>query len=208
MTAIDHCRSLLVTIALVALVPSQDLLAQSSRRTVEATSVAQQVFDAFRVRNWKAVAELVHPEALTQFRINQIQLARSLEGVPLPNNSAHGFNLGILGFARVYSLPDLEGLGDAELLERWLEGHAQNGDSLGDHPPMVATRKIVGAVTEGDSLVHVVYWLRYELAGRGYSETATVLVAKRFSTGWLVLLNEDIAALTGYSEFDTMNWPR
>jgi hypothetical protein len=104
-----------------------------------------------------------------------------------------------MGFASVQTLEELEALTPEEAFARWLEGHELKSENYDDGRPPVALRTILGAVTEGDSIVHVVYRIHTDVGRYGRTNETEVMTAKRDPAGWRVLINKDLS-MVGYIE--------
>jgi hypothetical protein len=163
-----------------------------------APSPARQVVEkAFRLRNsgaWNELITLVHPEALKQFRARQLEFA----GFDERAKAERGSDAANPSFLKiVYDVNDrasLEALSSEEMLKRWLNtsyGKPEGRDSVA---APTSSQKILGEVSEGDSVVHVVFREFYPEvteAGKTYPATNGVrfITVKRTGGRWKILLN-------------------
>jgi hypothetical protein len=168
----------------------------------DATAVVARVFQDFEAGRWAEVAALVHRDGLKQFHTQQLQMAQAWQHMPAelaPPPREGRRNPGVMGFARVETLQELEALSPEEAFARWLEGHELKPENYDDGRPPLALRTILGAVAEGDSVVHVVYRIHTDVGRYGRTNETEVMTAKRSPAGWRVLINKDLS-MVGYVE--------
>ena len=196
-----RARPILLTGALSAL-----LTGMASSQTP--TQAVQAAFDAYRRSDWPALASLVHPDALTAFRIAQLgsavgfSLARS-------DPQMRGRNIGITPadfvgddaikkaegiqvaeFPGKPTIGELARLSPREFFARWCQAAVQDNK----RGPWLASqrvgRQIIGEILENDTLAHVMYRIQVEsirLAGK-----VEVMSLKKADGRWLILLNDDV----------------
>jgi hypothetical protein len=172
-----------------------------SPSVTEASAIVSRVLRDFEAGRWADVAALIHRDGLNQFFTQQLQMAHAWEQMPAdlaPPGLEDRRNPALMGFARVETVQALEALSAEEAFARWLEGHEMKPQNYDGRPP-VALRTILGAVTEGDSVVHVVYRIHTDVGRYGRTNETEVITAKRDSVGWRVLLNRDLSMI-GYVE--------
>lgn len=185
--------------------------AQQSPAQTPATVVGA-AFSALASQRWSDVAALVHPEALRQFREEQLHFAtewhdaRTSEPVGDTasraareylarqwNEAMSSRDPETVGFARVKSLEELRALSPSEIFARWLEGHHPRPQ---DYPGGVAPtwiRTVVGTIAETDSMAHVVYRVQVNRGGRLAPAEMEVVTLRHSAGAWRIVLNDDLA---------------
>jgi hypothetical protein len=168
-----------------------------------APSPARQVVEnAFRLRDtgaWGELVALVHPEALQKFRAEQLDIARFEELAAAEravDSESHPSFLKI-----VYDVKDrtaLEALTSEEMLKRWLRTTYEKPESRDSVAAPTSTQRILGEVTEGDSVVHVIFREFYPAVTEGgekfpATDGVRLITVKRVGGRWKILLNGGIA---------------
>jgi hypothetical protein len=167
----------------------------------EANAVVRTAFLAYEARRWDEFAAVVHPDALTEFRSQQLTMAEMWEAHFAELNEARqrsktDSSLGnpiLRLFARVKTLAELRALSQQAFLARYLEARSPKANPRDpDYQPPTATREIIGEVPETQDLVHVVY--RVRTVGRyGRTESIEVIPVKRAAIGWQLMLNPELS---------------
>lgn len=206
-------RALLACVA-ISLHPNEQLMAQ--RPGVDAPeAVVRAAFAAYEAKQWSDFAALVHPDALDEFRKQQLLMAKAWEHRPrmaevrdstMPAAVAEYFdrmqdkigarigNPALRSFARVKTLEELEALTPQEFLARYLEATSPKPNPEDPmYQPPVAKREIIGDVREDADQVHVVYRVRTDVGRYGRTEQVEVLPVRRAGTAWRIMLNNDLS---------------
>ena len=182
-------------------------------------AVVRTAFAAYEAKQWSRFAALVHPDALTEFRKQHLEMAEAWEhrprlsevrDTPMPADVAEYFdkmqdemrgrvgNPALLEFARVKTLDELKAFSLQEFLARYLEASTPKPNQKDpEYQPPVSEREVIGSVTERATLVHVVYRVRTDVGRYGRTEEVAVLPVRRSSSGWQIMLNSDLS-FTGY----------
>lgn len=159
-------------------------VAASPSRSVADTESAQQVtmrfIDAMRANDWKSLAALMHPAALSQMR--------EFLSVLLEAPNADPIRRELLG---VSSAAEAKALSDTAMFESLLRVTAKSPE-LGD-AFRSAKAQILGQVNEGPDTAHVVYRMQIILEGTPVT-TMDVISLGRSPAGWRGLLKGDMAA--------------
>ena len=140
--------------------------------------------------DYRTVASFADDDALARFKRSQLEVARLEERVRT-DPSRHGRPRYLEGYA-VRSLDELEHFPSIELLERYLANQHGNG---GNGPFFKGRRSILGVVSEGGDLAHVVVRLEWDAAhekdfGPWLQDPLLDVVSVRKSArGWRLLLN-------------------
>jgi hypothetical protein len=196
----DAVRVILVASALFSSHP-QSMNAQHPAAT-NPIAVVRAAFGAYEAKQWSEFAALVHPDALTYFRSDQLEAAdvwetHSAEMNEMRQRSATKADLGnpiLRQFAGVKTLNELRALSPQVLLARYLEARSPKANSRDpDYQPPIATREIIGEVTESPDLVHVVYRRRTDVGRYGRTESVEVIPVKRSADGWQLMLNKELS---------------
>lgn len=176
-------------------------------------TVVRAAFSALASQRWSDVAALVHPEALRQFRQEQLHFAtewhdaRTQEPVgdstdPRAvreylakqwNEAMSSRDPETVGFARVKSLEELRALNPSEIFARWLEGHHPRPQDYAGGVAPTWIRTVVGTIAETDSMAHVVYRVQVELGGRLAPAEMEVVTLRHIAGAWRIVLNDDLA---------------
>jgi hypothetical protein len=170
--------------------------------SAEPSAVVRTAFLAYEARRWNEFAALVHPDALTEFRSQQLTMAEMWEAHSTELNEARqrsktdpGLGNPILRlFAGVKTLAELRALSQQAFLARYLEARSPKANPRDpDYQPPTATRDIIGDVPETQDLVHVVYRVRTDVARYGRTESIEVIPVKRAASGWELMLNPELS---------------
>jgi hypothetical protein len=152
---------------------------------------ARAAFSALEARDWRALAALVDPRALAEFREDFLQ---PLEQFDSTGERASALNpereLGP-SFAGVRSLAALRALPATDLYARDMAGQWRFVGEAFVRSARV-TRAVVGTVAEGDSTAHVVYRLRVARGTRRPNSVAQVITARRVAGAWRLVPNADL----------------
>jgi hypothetical protein len=145
-------------------------------------AVARRAADATSRADWKAFAELMHPAALADFR-RMFREIVALEGAAELRKSFFG----------IESVAEFDALTDAGTFEALMKGLAANvpgvAEALGS-----MSMEVVGVLSEGDELAHVVYRTGASIENLTISKTA-VMTLRRHDGQWRMLLNGAIEGL-------------
>jgi len=170
--------------------------------------VVRAAFGAYEARQWSEFAALVHPDALTRFRSEQLETADvweahadEINAVRQRSPATLGRGNPILGqFAGVKTLNELRALSPQMLLARFLEARSPKANPADpDYQPPISTREIIGEVAETPDLVHVVYRVHTDVGRYGRTESVEVVPVKRSADGWRLMLNGELTYSTSMS---------
>ena len=170
--------------------------------SAEPNVVVRTDFLAYEARLWDGFAALVHPDALTEFRSQQLTIAEMWEAHSAELNEAQqrsktdsGLGNPVLRmFAGVKTLAELRALSQQAFLARYLEARSPKANPRDpDYQPPTATREIIGEVPETQDLVHVVYRVRTDVGRYGRTESIEVIPVKRAASGWQLMLNPELS---------------
>lgn len=158
-------------------------------------SVVQAVVDALEEGRLAEILPMIDPAELPRWRRRTLSMLRHAEAEPE--------GAAVLAEWGVALLPELEGLSDADLFERWLRAFSLEARMrigfLPDHvpPPPRIRRTVLGGVREGDSLAHVLY--REAAAGPG-AQPGSVRIAtlRRTGAGWRLGMDYDLLGYTAW----------
>jgi hypothetical protein len=150
--------------------------AQTSQERPE--TVAKAYFAAMQAGDWAKCASLMHPEALGSMK-------RSFAAVISADKSGEAAKT-LFGLK---SSAEFAQLGEAAVFERLMTFITQ---AVPDMKTALAasTTTVLGQVTEGPDLVHIVYRSQLKLAGAEINE-AELISFKRHGTSWRALLTSD-----------------
>ena len=174
----------------------------------------QAAFGAATLRDWRGLADLVHPDALGSLRQESLglmilmteerQAGQQASGGYNPGEVVIEEHLGRVGhesasqFTHNPTLAELAALSPADFFVRWCEAVYGPGPQRNEVREVVGLeRRMIGEVTEADSLAHVLYRresrhvdmgeLKIDLPGR-----VMVMPLKRVGGRWLLLFNDDL----------------
>jgi hypothetical protein len=162
----------------------------------------QAAFAAFELSDWQALAATVHPDRLASFQREVLAYLVGWAGSKDARaQAAHGGNM---FFAFTYDdslLPEaLPAVANVKIpifpRESTIGELAKatyGGDTELGKDTSAFRRDVIGQVTEGDTLAHVLYRPR-GLARR--AEQVERMPVKRFGDGWGLLLNQDIGSIS------------
>jgi hypothetical protein len=174
-------RHLVSGIALAVLLLVAPLHAQArSLATPEAAATAFTV--ALRTQQYADAAALMHPDALARFRAIFLPLATHDKGAELRQQM---FGAG--------SVDELAALDDVALFERFLRSVM----SLAPEFQTIlgaAEADMLGHVSEGPELAHVVYRIRLTVEGMAVTKL-DVITLRKSGAEWRALLKGDIEAM-------------
>ena len=209
----------------VILMPHRGLLLAQHPALDTPQAVVRAAFSAYESKHWSDFAALVDPGALAEFRKQQLTMAEGWEQFPrmaavrdstMPAAVAEYFdkmhddmaarfgNPLLREFARVKSLDELKALSLQEFLARYLEANSPKPDSTDPHyQPPVTKREIIGEVKETSDLIHVVYRVRTDVGRYGRTEEIGVIPVRRDTTGWRIMLNDDLSFTGSLRTFGT-----
>jgi len=169
--------------------------------SAEPSAIVRTAFLAYGARRWNEFAALVHPDALTEFRSQQLTIAEMLEAHSTELNEARqrskpdpGLGNPIVRlFAGVKTLAALRALSQQAFLARYLEVRSPKANPRDpDYQPPTATREIIGEVPETQDLAHVVYRVRTD-SRYGRTESIEVIPVMRAASGWQLMLNRELS---------------
>ena len=165
--------ALITTISLVA----APAAAQTPNDSPEAA--AQRYVNAMQTRQWAAMADLMHPEALAKFRAMFSPIVRSRKAAAVREQLFGG------------ATPQhLDSLSDGAFYALMLGLIMQSSPELQDMMDSART-EILGHVSEGPDLSHVVYRLRLPVGPITVAKP-DVITFKRYRNGWSALLRADL----------------
>src|SRR6266567_3875588 len=174
----------------------------------------QTALDAAARRDWGGLAALVHPDALDSLRQESLglmilmaeerQAGEEASGGYNPGEVVIGQHLSRVGHERAApflhspTLGQLAALPAADFFVRWCEAVYGPGPQRDEVREVVGLeRRMIGEVTEGDTLAHVLYRresrhvdmseLKIDVPGR-----VMMMPLKRVDGRWLQLLNDDL----------------
>ena len=183
-------------------------IAQMATGQMSPTQTVQAALDAFGRSDWRALASLVHPDALTGFRTDQLGSAvgysllrsdpqmrrRNISIRPADFVSADAIqrakDIRVVEFPGNPTVGELAGLSVGDFFVRWCEAAFSNGQRRPWQAMQRVGRQTIGEVLEGDTLAHVLYRVQVEsiyLAGK-----LEVMSLKRDGGQWRLLLNDDV----------------
>jgi hypothetical protein len=156
--------------------------ARAGQETAE--SVAKAYFAAMQAGDWAKCAGLMHPEALASMK----RTFGSVIGVDKSGGAAKA----IFGLK---SNAEFGQLRDAEVYERLMNFIVQ---SVPDMKTALAnsTATILGQVSEGGELVHVVYRMQFKMQGADVGEVELISF-KKDGANWRALLTSDMEEMIG-----------
>ena len=170
--------------------------------TADPIAVVQSAFRAYEAKQWSEFAALVDADALSEFRSQQLGMAELWEAHSAElkesrqrtqTNPERGNPL-LRQFAGVKTLSELRALSPQTLLARYLEARSPRANPQDpDYQPPIATREIIGEVTESQDLVHVVYRVHTDVGRYGRTESVEVIPVKRSANGWQLMLNRELS---------------
>lgn len=125
--------------------------------------------DAMTLSDWEAYGKLMHPDALAEFKN---KLMPTIENLPKINNS-DTINL----FGSMYVVDSLKAKDDTKFFTEFL------GIIFGLSPDLAITfstmkNESVGAIFEGDNIVHALFRTDMKIAGREVIEMNVVTLLK------------------------------
>lgn len=142
-----------------------------------ATAVAQRTLAALAARNADGFAREASPQDLAAFRAQLLpNLKQAMDGKQRPEVLAM--------FAPAKSYEEIEKIPAERLFALYLGAVMKRVASAG---PLQIQNTILGQVSEGDSLVHVVYRQRVK-SGSSSANNVTLLSLRRTPGGWKVVL--------------------
>jgi hypothetical protein len=168
----------------------------------EPMAVVRTAFRAYEAKQWGEFTRLVHADALTEFRSQHLGLAEawdvhSAEINEVRQRTETSPDLGnpvLHQFAGVKTLSELRALSPQAFLARYLEATSPKADPRDpDYQPPIATREVIGQVTESRDLVHVVYRVHTDVGRYGRTESIEVIPVKRAASEWQLMLNSDLS---------------
>lgn len=145
-------------------------------------SVATRYGAALRGGDWHAVARLMHPTAVAQFR----SLFTPIVAADSSGQAAQAL-FGVASAAEVAKLPD------AEMFARLFGTLAEKQPGFREMMSG-STMTVIGHVAEGPDVAHVVYRLHMSMGGMSIDKT-DVLSMRRTGQTWGVLLSADLQGL-------------
>jgi hypothetical protein len=145
--------------------------------------VVQRYFDTFRTADYAGNVALMHPEALASMKETMSGLAALPGAAEDPQfNATFG----------VSSLAEFNQLSPAALFERILRAQLENPEMR--EMLSGAQTTVLGHVTEGDSVAHVVYRMRMNV-GEMSMDQVQVAPLKRADGQWRVMLTGSLAGM-------------
>jgi len=171
------------------------------------TQTVQTGFDAFARSDWRTLASLIHPEALTAFRTDQLGSAvgyvllrtdaqmrnRNISIRPAdfvsPDAIERSKDLPVAEFPGAPTIGELAALSLSDFFVRWCEAAFRNRERPWPAIQQVG-RQIIGELMEGDTLAHVLY--RQQVESIWIAGKLDVMSLKRVQGHWLMLLNDDV----------------
>lgn len=172
----------------------------------EPMAVVRTAFQAYGAGHWREFTALVHPDALTGFRTQYLEMGEVWEAHAAEINEVRQRaetnpdlrNPVLSEFTGVKTLAELRELSPQEFLARYLEARSPKANPRDpDYQPPVSTREIIGQVAESPDLAHVVYRVHTDVGRYGRTESVEVVSVKRAPTGWRLMLNNELS-FTGY----------
>ena len=177
-----------------------------------ASTVAAAAFDAVEQGNWKALAALVHPNTLTEFRERQLQfvvmwvntradrLQATKEGVQMFMWSMDTLtdemiktvaDVPLPVFADSVTVGQLAAMSPADFFVKYCEAVYADDEFRVSDVADGQHRRILGEIPEGETLAHVLYAPR---PGYRFTDPWKVMRMPIMRTGddWGILLNDDI----------------
>jgi hypothetical protein len=168
----------------------------------EPIAVVRTAFRAYEAKRWSEFSTLVHLDALTEFRSQHLGMAEvwevhSAEINEVRQRTETNPDLGnpvLHQFSGVKTLSELRALSPQAFLARYLEATSPKSDPRDpDYQPPIATREIIGQVTESQDLVHIVYRVHTDVGRYGRTDSIEVIPVKRAASGWQLMLNSDLS---------------
>jgi hypothetical protein len=176
-----------LTIVLFGLLSTSPINAQLVTKELtfdSAEEFAEVYFEVFTGGDWQKCAELTHPEAQTDFREHFMPI------ITMAEESGALPQLGpVIGIS---SLEDAKFMSDTDFLGR-IMGNIMNNMGAGQMLAQ-ATSDVLGAVTEGDTLAHVVYRMINTVSGTEF-EKVDLLSLKKSEGHWRAMLSGDIEGI-------------
>jgi hypothetical protein len=160
-------------------------------------TVVAEALEAFALQRWAHFASLIHPDALAEFRDQQLLFVQAWEQTPTHDRPRRFPGNPVLQeFPGVQSIEAFMSLSPSDLFARHLAAHAPaSGTNYASGKPPVWTRAVIGTVQEHDTLAHVVYRKEVEVWIFGATEETHVVTVKRHGNEWRLLLNQDLSMI-------------
>ncbi len=172
----------LVSGAVLGLLLAAAPLPAQGRSLATPEAAATAFTTAIRTQQYAEAASLMHPEALAKFRAMFLPLAKQEKGAELRQQ--------LFGAS---SMADLEALDDAALFERFLRSVMTLSPEFQTMMGAAET-EMLGHVTEGPNLAHVVYRMRLTVEGMAITKLDVVSL-QRAGSEWKALLRGDIEGM-------------
>jgi len=192
---------LFVACALVALLSSA---ARAQDITIE--MVAAEALQADSVRDWRMLLALAHPEALLEYRKDQLQVF-AIENFPIPPSANPCFTKRFKQYGRflldsVYRVPSADSLSRLAPESVFARNERFMARRLALHVPIdsfAPIRVIIGHVLADDSTAYVVLEDRYpRLPLPDWPERrAEIMTLRKYRGAWRSMLDPDLGAGTG-----------
>ena len=166
--------------AVLVVVLASGLVVPAAAQVDTPENLAQAIVDTMAQGDWRAMAGLMHPDALAQLSA----IFRPVLDSPDAED-----------FLAEYFEPSTEGteLTDADIFAGMMRFSLAQDPELGA-VLRTATVDVIGSVPEGVDTVHVVYRMDMTVEGMHLSQM-DVLSARAYQGGWLGLLQGDISAI-------------
>ncbi len=171
------------------------------------TQTVQAGFDALARSDWQTLASLIHPDALTAFRTDQLGSTvgyallrtdpqmrnRNVSITPAdfvsPDAIQRSKDLPVAEFPGAPTIGELAALSLSDFFVRWCEAAFRSRERPWPAIQQVG-RDIIGEIIEGDTLAHVLY--REQVESIWIAGKLDVMSLKRVQSHWLMLLNDDV----------------
>lgn len=175
-------RALLVVLLALPLGTMSLAAQRPTPAAVPPESIATRYAAAMKAGDWNAIARLMHPAAIAQFR----SLFMPIVAADTSGQAAQAL-FGVANAAELAKLPD------AEMFARLF--HTLTAQQPGFQEAMNgATMTVLGHVAEGPDVAHVVYRMHMQVDSISVDKTE-VLSMRRNGSTWGVMLSADFQGL-------------
>ncbi len=166
-----------LTGALLTVALAGPLGAQRAPAAGTARAVAQRTLTALAARNAEGFAREASPQDLAAFRAQLLANVQQALGTPQRAQA-------LAMFAPAKSFEDIQKIPAERLFAIYLQTVMNRVAAAG---PMTMTNTILGEVTEGDSLSHIVY-RQHIASGTSKADNVSLVSLRRTPGGWKVTL--------------------